>query len=171
MNRWLAPTILIAAAACGGARPIPYVVDDDAEATQIVGGLVTRRVADGWIEVIVTVALHGQTAAGSVEIAASTPEAACGSAYVRLARARAWLALGHALHVNPALAFDAVWQGTEDLGRRGWLKPGAKDDSLLLLSLAQEKHLANPDHSYAVTMGILLRRIRQFAINTHTVAR
>jgi hypothetical protein len=108
--------LVLAVAACNGQPPAPWSPTNNAESVRVVDRVVYRVMPDARIEITLSVTMDDTWAPGSVRVA-GTLDSAPASPHVRLARARAYLALSDAFRAaRPKLAFEAAHRAFDEIG-------------------------------------------------------
>ena len=134
----------------------------------MVEGDTTYRVTGtGDLDVTVVIHLHGVEATGSAVVMSSTLAKVRTSAHVRLATARAWYALAQQHAEEAEVAYEAAHAGLDTLGTH-FAPIGVKDDTVFLVTLAEEKRLTKPVAAARELTEVLYGRLRKYTIRWHS---
>ena len=126
-----------------------------------------RVTGTGDLAVTVVVRLAGAEATGSAVVMNSTLVRVQTSPHVGLATARAWYALAQQHAGEAAVAYEAAHVGLESLGAH-FAPIGLKDDTVFLITIAEEKRATSPIDAARELAEILHGRLRKYTIRWHS---
>ena len=119
------------------------------------------------VAVTVVVHLQGAESSGSAVVLGATLDEARTSPHVGLATARAWYALAQQHEDEPAMAYEAAHAGLDALGTQ-FVPRGLKDDTVFLVSIAEQKRGTKPEEAAQDLAGILYGRLRKYTVRWHS---
>lgn len=139
----------------------------DSETVMVLGDTTYRVTGAGDVAVTVVVRLAGAEATGSAVVLNTSLVRARSSPHIGLATARAWYALAQQHAGEAAVAYDAAHAGLESLGTH-FAPIGLKDDTVFLITTAEEKRAPNPVDAARELGEILYGRLRKYTIRWHS---